>query len=209
MQPSDLQDLIAVARITGALPGRPGRFSVTVGGDGRATLKTPVDVWLHRPAYRGTDLKKILASITPHPQSDGRFERARLVSRTIGGKKSKAQVRLDVAEETQRDKGDEELYGWWVCVERRQLIEATSDVFIFQLIGLAVYPVDESGERGAEPIAVVTGYMETGAHGLLETRTLPRGDAEVEVLVPLVPEYAELDLPNGRVYVRGYEDLIP
>lgn len=212
MQPKDLQDLIAVARITGSLPGGSDRYNVTVGGDGLAALKPPVDIWLHRPAYRGNDLKKILNCVTPHPGADGSFASVRLLSRKIGVNR-KAQIKLRLPEDFTGDAAsqDLDLAGWWLCCERGQLTASGDDVYVFQLIGLAVHRINEAGEREAEPVAVVTGYLETGAHGLLETRTtvpIKSEAAEIEVMVPIIPEYAELDLPNGRVYVRGYEDLI-
>ncbi|MEQ9364877.1 MAG: hypothetical protein RIF32_11570 [Leptospirales bacterium] len=209
MQPQDLQDLLAVARLTGASSGKGARYSATVGGDGLAGLKPPVKIWLHRPAYRGNDLKKILNSVHPHPRSDGVFVPVELLFRKIGVK-GKAQVRLKLPEDFSGDDGDLDLIGWWLCCERGQLA-AAGDVYVFQLIGLAVHRRNEQGETEAEAVATVTGYLETGAHGLLETRmrrSTETGSEDVEVLVPLVPEYTELDLPNQRVYVRGYDDLI-
>ncbi|MCR9144539.1 MAG: hypothetical protein NXI24_20035 [bacterium] len=208
MQPQDLEDLIAVARLTGGLPGKTSRYGVTVGGDGLADLKPPIQIWLHRPAYRGNDLKKILSSVKPHPRSDGFFAPVELLSRKVRGK-GKGEVRLKLPEDFTGDDGDLDLMGWWLCCEREQLA-ATGEVYVFQMIGLAVHRRNGEGEPFEEqPVATVTGYIETGAHGLLETRTLATGDAEpIEVLVPLVPEYAELDLPNKRVYVRGFDDLI-
>lgn len=230
MQP---QQLIAVARVTGTVFNKSDRYNVTIGGDGLADLKPPLSVWLHRPTYRGNDLKKILNSVNPHPRENGLFAAAELTWRKIGVNR-KAQVNLKVGADFS-DWGPEgvgDLRGWWLCVEREQLA-ASGEVYVFQLLGLAVHRMDEQGGREAEVVGTVTGYVETGAHGILETRTVASfeklagagaeserpseaedGDAgegqtgEVEVLVPLVPEYTELDLDQGRVYVRGYDDLI-
>jgi ribosomal 30S subunit maturation factor RimM len=202
--PDHPENLIAVARITGS-DGRGGRFRVTVGGDGLAAIKPPLDIWLHRPAYRGNDLQRILDSVRPHPHSDGAFLRARLVFRSIKANR-KGRVVLEGPDDTvfvpPVDSPD--LDGWWLCLNQQQLAGPGPDVYVFQLIGLAVHAA-RGEQRDPEPLATVTGYIETGAHGVLETKTADG----VEVLVPFVPEYTELDLDAGRVYVRDFADLIP
>lgn len=198
------EDLIAVARIANADP-KPGRYRITTGGDGLESLKLPAPVWLHRPAYQGNDLKRILSSVRPHPRDDGEFRAAVLRSTRVTEKK-RGYIDLKATRADGNAPINEELNGWWVCVERAHLAAGAKDdeFFVFQVLGLPVFAVDEQGKvAGAEPVGRVEGYLETGAHGVLEVRT---GDGN-EVLLPVVETYVHLDLAAGRIEVRDFEDF--
>ena len=132
-------ELIAVARITGPLPHRPDWFRVTVGGDGLEALKPGAEIVLHRPAYRGNDLKRILASVTPHPGADGLLLGATLRARSIGDNR-KGRVKLILSETQQAElaalpETEQDLSGWWLCCSRAGLVAAAKgrDVYVFQL----------------------------------------------------------------------------
>ena len=181
--------LIALARITGADP-RPLSYRVTTGGNGLEDLSLPCEIWLHRPAYRGTDLKRILASVYPHPDPAGEFQVATLEA-WQPGQKSRGRVRLrcDV----------EELDGWWICVEQERLIAGSDELYWFQVLGLPVR--DEAGEA----VATTAGYLETGAHGVLRLET-PDGQ---EVLIPFVEQFVSVDLEGGCLRIPDFADFLP
>ncbi len=189
-----------MARITSGDP-RPGRHRITIGGDGLTALKLPAEVWLHRAAYQGNDLKRILDAVRPHPRDDGEF-RAAVLDKARVTEKSRGYVDLQATPGEGGELINDELQGWWICVERGVLAARVrkDEFFVFQILGLPVFAVDEDGSVSAEPAGHVEGFLETGAHGVLEVRTV---DGQ-EVLLPVVEAYVRMDLSAGRIEARDF-----
>lgn len=227
-RPSDPQDLrqwIALARIK--RPEGRDSYRMTYGGDGLEDLPENEPVALYFPRYKGSELKQILASVQPHPRSDGRFAAARLQQcELFADGRGRVRLRRDPEQEARLGGAvwtDEDLKGAWICVRRDRLAEllegqrsedGEAALYFFQIQGMPVYAA-EDGE-GATPVAEIVDYLETGAHGVLTLRLLRPAEgsggeaaANSEVLVPYLPEFIEADLHAGRATVRRLPELLP
>tara|TARA_B100001939_G_scaffold347331_1_gene368634 strand:- start:30134 stop:30565 length:432 start_codon:yes stop_codon:yes gene_type:complete len=89
---------------------------------------------------------------------------------------------------------------FWVFVDAETLQRSSKDLYAFQLLHFECLD-RATGSREAK----ITGYQETGAHGILEVE-LPEGR---EILVPLVPPHATVDLEKGIIEFNDLHSLDP
>lgn len=86
----------------------------------------------------------------------------------------------------------------WVCVTKAALVQ-DDGIYCFELVGCRVLK-----ETGGPAVAEVLGYLETGAHGVIETRS---SDGQV-VLVPLVDEFVEFRLEERVLIIKAFDDFV-
>ncbi len=81
---------------------------------------------------------------------------------------------------------------------------ADDEVFVHDLVGLSVVPVDDAGAPAGAPLGAIRDVLEGGAQDLLVVARAGQPD----VLLPDVPEFVvRVDTAGGKVFVRPPEGL--
>ncbi len=175
-------DWISVGRVARFLG--EGKYHLTVGGDGLASLPLPVKLSVFPP---GTAVEGGEGDEDPSTQNPvGVVTLLELVLKGPYGR-----ARIDAEAELEK--------GTVLCVRSLELKGAAGpgEVFWFDLRGL---PVHRKAEEPA--VGTLTGLLETGAHDIVEVTT-PEGI----VLVPLANEFVTIDLPARRVFIPDLDDF--
>jgi len=138
--------------------------------------------------------RNLLTAAIQGPNENGEFFRAFIKDVKLRERDGQAQI-----ERTTPVMAPEALVGCWLCVPKSRLLEDSTSVYCFQLLGCRIQESPES-----EAIARVDDYFETGAHGVLGT-VMEDGR---EVLLPFLESFVELRLEEGIIIVPRYRDFI-
>lgn len=162
----------------------------TTRGSALAELRPPFEARLFFPAARAAaGSVEDLAPSFEGPR-EGRFESVTVTEVRL--RKHTQAVRVQLYRPV-------EPVGAWLCIDRR-LLEKGDGLYFYRIKGL---PVRRS--PGAEDLAVIVDYMETGAHGILIVRRQDNGEL---LYLPLHKEHVHLDLEKGESIVPAYDDFL-
>lgn len=178
--PTESNQWISVARVARFVG--EGRYHLTVGGDGLASLHLPAQLSVFPP---GTDPEgESTESADQRPAGvvtltdlvmKGAYGRARIESESELGKGAILAVRASELHRTAEP----------------------GEVFWFEIRGLPVYT-----SAAGLTVGTVTALTESGAHGILEVTT-----AEGTVLVPFADKFVTIDLTARRVDIPDLDDF--
>ncbi len=161
---------------------------MTAGGNGLGELGAPFSAYLYEPPVQDRAQANLLTPAESGLNPDGKLFPLTVVWKTVSGKRGAVMI-------NPVPNLDQGLEGCWLCVERASFAEDTG-LYFFELRGLPVL----AAETG-QPLATVTGYLETAAHGVLVTTT-PDG---AEVLIPLVETFCQIDRAKKIVQVKQFD----
>ncbi|GEM_PF-1652837 len=181
---------ISVARIKKLIHTGKSLYSCTCPGDGLPSLPSTFNAYLLAPA--GTP---------DRPPGDGELESlpASAVESSIQkqGNITAGRGRISISSATPPPSETEGFRGFWVFVDRTELLSSGSDedLFLFDLLGF-----DCRDEASGRTDGKIRGYSETGAHGILDVELDGR-----RILVPLTEPHAHVDT-RARLVV--FSDLL-
>lgn len=176
---------LSLARIKKLVHSGKGIYICTCPGDGLGTLGSfeafliPGKLGPDRPPYEGR------LDAIPSDACQVQVQRNSAVR--------SGRCRISIAPDTG------EFSGYWLFVNETALhADKGSDLYVFELLQ---YRCMDRG--GAEGVAI-TGYSETGAHGLLEVKWQGR-----TILVPLSDKHVLIDQENATVTFTDLRSLDP